>query len=64
MLHAQSGLAARLNPQSLKELKLKFVFNVVFEPPAIFVPRELPMKHRIIKEAYQLIAALVTSYTG
>lgn len=36
----------------------------LFEPPAIFVPRELPMKHRIIKEAYQLIAALVTSYTG
>lgn len=36
----------------------------LFEPPAIFVPRELPMKHRIIKKAYQLIAALVTSYTG
>lgn len=60
MLHAQSGLAARPNLQLLKGLKLKLFFNVVFEPPAIFVPRELPMKHTIIKEAYQLIAALAS----
>lgn len=64
MLYAQSGLAARPNPQSLKGVKLKLFFNVVFEPPAKFVPRELPMKHRITKEAYQLIAASITSHTG